>query len=53
MITITMNNGDIKRISGDEYTEYEVNYGFFIVISGCKWVGMYALRNIASVEISK
>ena len=51
MIKILLTNGDVRKWTKDEYTEYDIKGRFFVVIAGDQWIGMYALDHIVSVEV--
>ena len=51
MIIILLTNGEVRRWDKTEYTEYDINGRFFVVINEKQWVGMYALDSIVSVEV--
>ena len=53
MIRILLSNGETRKWSKDEYTEYDIKWRFFVVIKGYQWVGMYALDSIISVEVEQ
>ena len=53
MIRILLSNGETRKWSKDEYTEYDIKGRFFVVIKGDQWVGMYALDSIISVEVEQ
>ena len=51
MIRILLTNGETRKWSNDEYSEYDIKGRFFVVIKEEQWVGMYALDSIVSVEV--
>lgn len=50
-IAILLDNGELRTWGEDEFTEYDIKGRFFVVINGEKWVGMYALDRIVSMEV--
>lgn len=52
-IAILLDNGELRMWGEDEFTEYDIKGRFFVVINGEKWVGMYALDRIVSVEVER
>lgn len=53
MIKILLTNGETRKWSKGEFTEYDIKGRFFVVIDNEQWVGMYALDSIVSVEVEK
>lgn len=52
-LTILLENGDLRTWNEDEFTEYGIKGRFLVIISDEKWVGMYALDRIVSVEVER
>ena len=50
-ITIKFNNGEICHYKPIEYTDYDYDKKFFIVIRNKQWIGLYNLDEIRYVEI--
>ncbi len=50
-MTILLDNGDLRTWNEDEFTEYGIKGRFLVIISDKKWVGMYALDRIVSMEV--
>jgi len=51
-ITIDFKNGEICHYSPDEYTDYQYDKKYFIVIRDKQWIGFYNLDEIRYIEIS-
>lgn len=50
---IVMKNGTTYRWNKTDYTNYSIVGGFFVVIRGEQWVGIYATEDIMVVEVEK
>ena len=50
-ITIVFKNGEICHYSPSEYTDYQYDGKYFIVIRDKQWIGFYNLDEIRYVEI--
>ena len=50
-ITIKFKNGEICHYKPIEYTDYDYDKKFFIVIRNKQWIGLYNLDEIRYVEI--
>lgn len=50
-ITIDFKNGEICHYSPSEYTDYQYDGKYFIVINEKQWIGFYNLDEIRYVEI--
>lgn len=53
MIRILLTNGETRKWSYEEYTEYDIKGRFFVVIRNDQWIAMYALDSIVSVEVER
>lgn len=51
-ITIDFKNGEICHYSPSEYTDYQYDGKYFIVINEKQWIGFYNLDEIRYIEIS-
>ena len=52
-ITIVFKNGETCHYSPSEYTDYQYDGKFFIVINESQWIGMYNLKEIEAVPVEK
>ncbi len=50
-ITIDFKNGEICHYSPSEYTDYQYDGKYFIVIRDKQWIGFYNLTEIRYIEI--
>lgn len=50
-ITIDFKNGEICHYSPSEYTDYQYDGKYFIVIKDKQWIGFYNLDVIRYIEI--
>lgn len=50
-ITIDFKNGEICHYRPDEYTDYQYDGEYFIVIKDKQWIGFYNLDVIRYIEI--
>lgn len=50
MLEIVLDTGDTRIWKSDEYTDYDIKGAFFVVMNGFRWVGMYTINHIVSVE---
>ena len=50
-ITIDFKNGEICHYSPSEYTDYNYDGKYFIVIKDKQWIGFYNLTEIRYIEI--
>ena len=50
-ITIDFKNGEVCHYSPSEYTDYQYDGKYFIVINEKQWIGFYNLDEIRYVEI--
>lgn len=50
-ITIVFKNGEVCHYTPAEYTDYNYDGKYFIVIKDKQWVGLYNLDEIRYVEI--
>ena len=50
-ITIDFKNGDVCYYSPSEYTDYQYDGKYFIVIKDKQWIGFYNLTEIRYIEI--
>ena len=50
-ITIVFKNGEVCHYTPTEYTDYNYDGKYFIVIKDKQWVGLYNLDEIRYVEI--
>ena len=53
MINIIMKNGSFVQWEEKQYTDYMYDGKCFIVIDGSKWVGIYKIDAVRSIEIGK
>ena len=51
-ITIDFKNGEICHYSPSEYTDYQYDGKYFIVINEKQWIGFYNLDEVRYIEIS-
>lgn len=51
MIKIVFKNGEIAKWKKKRYTDYKYDGHCFVVINKKRWVGIYNLESIASIEI--
>lgn len=50
-ITIDFKNGEICRYSPVEYTEYQYDGKYFIVIKDKQWIGFFNLDELRFVKV--
>lgn len=50
-ITVKFKNGEICHYKPSEYTDYDYDKKYFIVIRNKQWIGLYNLDDIRYVEI--
>ena len=50
-IYIVLANGAERTWMRNEYDDYEVNDGLFVVIKGSAWVGIYPIGQIRSIDV--
>lgn len=50
-ITITFTNGESAVLDKDEWDEYGVKDGVFIVSKDGRWVGFYNMNSVVSVVV--
>jgi len=50
-ITIDFKNGEVCHYSPSEYTDYQYDGKYFIVIKDKQWIGFYNLDVIRYIEI--
>ena len=53
MLKIMLTNGDVRKWTEKEYTDYDIKGRFFVVLFNEQWVGMYALDHIISVDVDR
>lgn len=51
-ITIVFKNGETCHYSPSEYTDYQYDGKYFIVIYEKQWIGMYNLKEIRYIDVS-
>ena len=51
-ITIDFKNGETCHYAPSEYTDYQYDGKYFIVIYEKQWIGMYNLKEIRYIEIA-
>jgi len=51
MIYITFKDGAYREWEEEDYSDYMVNNGLFVIIDGNKWVGIYNLDCIKEIMI--
>ena len=51
-ITIVFKNGEVCHYSPSEYTDYQYDGKYLIVIHESQWIGMYNLKEIRYIEVS-
>ena len=51
-ITIDFRNGEICHYGPEEYTDYQYDGKYFIVIKDKQWIGFYNLDVIRYIEVS-
>lgn len=49
MLTIVMVDGQVDAWEKDEYTDYCVQHGLFVVLNDKQWVGIYNISSIKKV----
>lgn len=52
MIYITFKDGAYREWPEDDYTDYMVNNGLFVIINENKWVGIYNIDCLKEVIIA-
>lgn len=50
MLKIVYKDGDVITYGEDEYTDYSYDSRCFIVISGQRWIGIYNMDCVSSIE---
>jgi len=52
MIYITMTDGAYREWPPEDYTDYMVTSGLFVIINGNQWVGIYNLDMIKEIVVA-
>ena len=50
MLHIYMRNGNIINYNGDQFTDYQYDGKYFVVIKGKQWVGFYNLDCVEFIQ---
>lgn len=51
-ITVKFKNGEICHYKPSEYTDYDYDKKYFIVIRNKQWIGFYNLDEVRYIEVS-
>ena len=52
-LKIFLRNGEVDTWGSQECTEYEYKGDIFVVINKARWVGIYNMKNVIKIVVSK